>query len=290
MTGMSNRQTDTEFNVMMIFANEMISQLKVKYPTSSIDNWKGYLVQRVSLMLQSYQTFSQVLLQDKDYITANSILRMMADNLAITKFIYFDHDGEMMLLRHYLFLLDGSYTYLNITASMEDVDSLINDERGRCKYDVQYTKEQIVKLPSYDKWHYELDILIGKGNWKFEKFSNKSNNNKYSFQDLYNTLELPPNIVAYLKYLSQFAHGLGLYSLGTVASKQNVPFLIEMRDVLLELLIYYLLKIFSECDLIDGNFLERLSTNLSRPEMEWLLELLNINQSNKYGTTKRQNV
>lgn len=274
---MNNRRTDTEFNVMMIFANEMISQLKVKYPTRSIDNWKGYLVQRVSLMLQSYKTFSQVLLQDKDYITANSILRMMADNLAITKFIYVDHDGDMRLLRHYLFLLDGSYTYLNITASIEDHDSLINDERERCKDEVQYTKEQIVKLPLYDKCHYEIDRLIDKGNWKFVKFSNTSSNNKYSFQDLYNTLELSPNIVAYLRYLSQFAHGLGLYSLGTVASKQNAPFLIEMRDILLELLTYFLFRIFSECDLIDDNYLECLSTKLSRSEMEWLLELLNNN-------------
>lgn len=271
---MNNRRTDTEFNVMMIFANEMISQLKVKYPTSSIDNWKGYLVQRVSLMLQSYLTFSQVLFQDKDYITANTILRMIADNLAITKFIYVDHDGDLMLLRHYLFLLDGSYTYLNNTASMENHDSLINDERERCKDEVQYTKEQIIKLPLYNKWHNEIDILIDKGNWKFEKFSNKPNNNKYSFQDLYTTLELSPNIVAYLKYLSQFAHGLGFYSLGTVASKQNVPFLIEMRDVLLELLTYYLFRIFSECDLIDGNFLECLRTKLSRSEMEWFWELL----------------
>ena len=69
---MSNRRTDMDFNVMVIFANEMISQLQVKYPDSSIDNWKSYLVQRLSLMLQSYQTFNHVLLQDIDYIAANN--------------------------------------------------------------------------------------------------------------------------------------------------------------------------------------------------------------------------
>ena len=284
---MNNRQTDTEFNVMMIVANEMISQLKVKYPTCSIDNWKGYLVQRVSLMLQNYLTFSQVLLQDKDYITANSILRMMADNLAVTKFIYVDHDGDMRLLRHYMFLLDGSLTFIKLTDSMEDVGDLIKEARERTKEEVKYINEQIAKLPLYKENRDALDkfFKIDKRecNWKFRELSSKDG---FRFHELYKKLEIPPNIVAYLEYLSQFAHGLGLYSLGTVASMQNIPFLLGMRNMLLGILINTVYKLFSEYDLKEDDLLESLRTKLSRSEMEFLLEL----SKGKYGIVERQNV
>ena len=273
---MSNRQTDTEFNVMMIFANEMISQLKVKYPTGSIDNWKSYLVQRLSLMLQSYQTFNHVLLQDIDYIAANSTLRMMADNLAITKFIYLDHHEGMRLLRHYMFLLDGSLTFIKLTDSMEDVGDIIKEARERSNDEAQYIKGQITKLQLYKDNSDALDKLINIDkrvcNWKFRDFSDKKG---LHFSELYKKLDIAPNIVAYLEYLSQFAHGLGLYSLGTVASIQNVPFLLELRDMLLRLLIIYTFRLFPEYSYNNDIFIESLRTKLSHSEMEHFLKIAN---------------
>lgn len=273
---MNNRRTYTEFNVMMIFENEMISQLQVKYPDSSIDNWKGYLVQRLSLMLQSYQTFSQVLLQDKDYITANSVLRMMADNLAITKFIYLDHHEEMRLLRHYMFLLDGSLTFIKLTDSMEDVGDIIKEARERSNDEAQYIKGQITKLQLYKDNSGALDKLINIDkrvcNWKFRDFSDKKG---LHFSELYKKLDIAPNIISYLEYLSQFAHGLGLYSLGTVASIQNVPFVLEMRDLLLGLLINYVYRLFPEHSYNNDNVMESLRTKLSHSEMELIREIAN---------------
>ena len=265
---MGDKPTDKEFNIMMVFATEMINLLKVKFPYSSIEDWQGYLVQRLSLMLQIYRTFSKVLLEYKDYITSNTILRMIVDNLAITKFIYVDHDGEMRLLRHYLFLLDGSLTYLKITDSMKS-NVLIIEERERCKREVQHTKEQIMKLSIYEIQHLYIDKLLSKGNWKFKDFSNTG---KYSYQDLYKTFGIAPNIVAYFMYISQFAHGLSLSSLGTVASIQNVPFLLEVRDMLLGLQIIYIYRLFSKY-ICNGELLESLSTKLSRNELDRFFEL-----------------
>ena len=268
MVSMEVKSKDMSFKTMMVFTTEMINLLRVKFPSSSIDDWQGYLVQRLSLMLQIYQTFSKVLLEDKDYITSNTILRMMVDNLAITKFIYVDHEGEMRLLRHYLFLLDGSLTYLKITDSMNR-NVLIIEEREKCKREVQHIKEQIMKLSIYKKQHIYIDKLTSKGYWKFKTFSDTRN---YSYQDLYKTLETAPNIEAYFKYLSQFAHGLGLSNLGTVASIQNVPFLLGVRDMLLGLLINYIYKLFPRC-VCDDVLLESLRTKLSRNELECFLEL-----------------
>lgn len=265
---MEVKSTDISFKTMMIFTTEMINLLKMKYPFSPINNWKGYLVQRLSLMLQIYRTFSKVLLEDKDYITTNTILRMMVDNLAIIKFIYVDHEGEMRLLRHYLFLLDGSLTYLKITDSMKS-NVLIIEERERSEQEVQQTKEQIMELLIYEKQHLYIDKLSSKGNWKFKTFSDTRN---YSYQDLYKTLEIAPNIEAYFKYLSQFAHGLGLSNLGTVASIQNTPFLLGVRDMLLGLLIKYIYNLFSGC-ICNDEFLESLHTKLNRNELERFLEL-----------------
>ena len=277
---MEEKSTDMSFKTMMVLATEMMNLLRVKFPSSSIEDWQGYLVQRLSLMLPTYRTFSKVLLEDKDYITTNTILRMMVDNLAITKFIYVDHKGEMRLLRHYLFLLDGSLTYLKITDSMNS-NVLIIEERERCKREVQHTKEQIMKLSIYEIQHLYIDKLLSKGNWNFKNFSDAG---KISYQDLYKTFGIAPNIVAYFVYLSQFAHGLGLYSLGTVASIQNVLFLIEIRDMLLGMLINYIYKLFSEYVCHDDLF-ETLRTKISRNELEWFLKLATNN--NKYGTIKR---
>ena len=277
MISLEVKSKDMLFKTMMVFATEMINLLRVKFPSSSIEDWQGYLVQRLSLMLPTYRTFSKVLLEDKDYITTNTILRMMVDNLAITKFIYVDHEGEMRLLRHYLFLLDGSLTYLKITDSMNS-NVLIIEEREKCKREVQHTKEQIMKLSIYKIQHLYIDNLLSKGNWKFKNFSDAG---IFSYQDLYKTLGIAPNIVAYFVYLSQFAHGLGLYSLGTVASIQNVPFLIEIRDMLLGMLINYIYGIFSEYVCNDGCFLESLRTKLSCDELECFFELTtNRNKSN----------
>ena len=159
MVSMEVKSKDMSFETMMVFATEMINLLRVKFPSSSIDDWQGYLVQRLSMMLQIYWTFSKVLLEDNDCITTNTILRMMVDNLAITKFIYVDHKGEMRLLRHYLFLLDGSLTYLKITDSMNS-NVLIIEERERCKREVQHTKEQIMKLSIYEIQHLYIDKLL----------------------------------------------------------------------------------------------------------------------------------
>lgn len=277
MVSMEVKSKDMSFETMMVFATEMINLLRVKFPSSSIDDWQGYLVQRLSMMLQIYRTFSKVLLEDNDCITTNTILRMMVDNLAITKFIYVDHKGEMRLLRHYLFLLDGSLTYLKITDSMNS-NVLIIEERERCKREVQHTKEQIMKLSIYEIQHLYIDKLLSKGNWKFKYFSDTGKN---SYQDLYETFGIAPNIVAYFVYLSQFAHGLGLYSLGTVASIQNVPFLIEIRDMLLGMLINYVYELFSEYVCNDDGLIESLRTKLSHDELEWFLELTtNSNKSN----------
>jgi hypothetical protein len=277
MISLEVKSKDMLFKTMMVFATEMINLLRVKFPSSSIEDWQGYLVQRLSLMLPIYRTFSKVLLEDKDYITSNTILRMIVDNLAITKFIYVDHEGEMRLLRHYLFLLDGSLTYLKITDSMKS-NVFIIEERERCKREVQHTKEQIMKLSIYEIQHLYIDKLLSKGNWKFKNFSDTGKN---TYQDLYETFGIAPNIVAYFVYLSQFAHGLGLYSLGTVASIQNVPFLIEIRDMLLGMLINYVYELFSEYVCNDDGLIESLRTKLSHDELEWFLELTtNSNKSN----------
>ena len=278
---MEEKLTDMSFKTMMVFATEMINLLRVKFPSSSIEGWQGYLVQRLSSMLQSYHTFSRVLQEDNDYITANTILRMMADNLSITKFIYVDHDGDMRLLRHYMFLMDGSLTFIKLTDSMEDVDNLIKKAREKSKEEVQYIKEQITKLPLYKENCEALDkfIKIDKRecNWKFRDFSNKVG---FRFHELYKKLGIAPKIVAYLEYLSQFAHGLGLYSLGTVASIQNVPFLLEVRDILLGLLTNYIYGLFSEHICNNDRFLESVCTKLNRNELECFWELAtNSNKS-----------
>lgn len=272
---MKDKLVDQTYRTMMILAKELINQLQIKYPSSSIDNWQGYLVQRLSLSLQNYHTLTRVLLEEEDYITANTILRMIADNLAITKFIYVDHEGDMRLLYHYLFLLDGSFTYLNHTDSMIDYNNHIAIGRERCQKEAQNIQNQITKLPIYKGLHEEIDSLIDVdkriSNWRYKNFNDKK---RFSFHELYKALITDPNIIAYLEYISQFAHGLSLYSLGTVASKQNVPFLSEMRDQFLRLFIGNIFSIFTKQSFNDDILLENLRIQLTRSEMDCFLKMI----------------
>lgn len=273
---MQGERNDIEFNVNMIFAEELIKQLQGKYPVCSIDNWQGYLLKRLSMMIQNYTTFSK-LLEEGDFVAANAILRMLADHLAIIKLIYVDEEGEMRKLRHYLFLLDGSLTYLRITDSMDDYDNLIRNQREKCEEEILFIKDRIVQLPLYQGRSKEVENLyLNKRNcnWKYRVLSEsmKGKDNVYSFSDLYEKLGVAPNIVAYLNYLSQFAHGLSLCSLGTVASIQNKPFLIEMRNLLLGLLVGYIPQIFP-IQYNKESIIEMLRTRLTHSEMEYFYEI-----------------
>ena len=175
-----------------------------------------------------------------------------------------------------MFLLDGSLTFIKLTDSMEDVGDIIKEARKKSNDEAQYIKGQINKLPVYKNNREAIDKLINIDkrvcNWKFRDFSDKKG---LHFSELYKKLDIAPNIVAYLEYLSQFAHGLGLYSLGTVAYIQNVPFLLEMRDLLLGLLINYVYRLFSEHRYSNDNVMESLRTKLSHSEMELIMEIAN---------------
>ena len=89
---MEEKSTDMSFKTMMVLATEMMNLLRVKFPSSSIEDWQGYLVQRLSLMLPIYRTFSKVLLEDKDYITSNTILRMINHSVGSR-----DHTSGMLI-------------------------------------------------------------------------------------------------------------------------------------------------------------------------------------------------
>lgn len=258
------------FNVNMVIAEEAIKQLKEKYPVTSLDNWQGYLLTRLSMMLQNYSTFS-MLLEEGDFVAANTILRMLSDQLAITKFIYVDEEGEMRQLRHFLFLLDGSLTYLKTTDSMNDDNNLIKNQREKCEEEIRCIKDRIVHLHIYQNYSLEIEGLFNLerriSNWKFKNIVDSATKVMYKYWELYEKLKIEPNIVAYLNYLSQFAHGLSLCTLGTVASIQNKPFLIKMRNLFLELLIIYIFQIFpKQCN--QEIIIKMLQTRLTYSEME----------------------
>ena len=84
-----------------------VKRITALYPNASVLNLKGYVAHFCCIRLRSFDTFLKVLVEHQDYVTANCILRMLGDNVAIFRLIYGESNIDLLLLRHALYVIDG---------------------------------------------------------------------------------------------------------------------------------------------------------------------------------------
>lgn len=221
--------------------------------TTDIDI-KSYPLKVIDKLTTMLTTLWKVINIDKDFYVANVVIRSITDNVALLFLIYYKDEGEIRVLRHYLFLLDGIRSrlaniiipikndgiteeeYQKLIKQQEDFKSTLNG----CK---KYIIECITSLKIYNTNKLGIDMLMKsqKGeelyNWKFKTLNitpsqiNKGKNT-YNWKSMYSEIKLPEEFFS--SFLSDYVHGLSMSNITIAPDKQNMGALVYITKVLME--------------------------------------------------------
>lgn len=160
----------------------------------------------------------------QDYVTANAIVRMLADSIAVYRLIYAVEDEDERTYRHYLYLKDGLSSRVdtmehdlvyNGTISHEAFQALndrYTDTRQSDKSVINHCNEILANhkyATSYPEFHRRT--CIESSNWKYKILGShrKAKNNQYTWKELYELIDKREDIIDCISsHLSQYIHGL----------------------------------------------------------------------------------
>lgn len=95
------------FRVLYVIVKHKIYYLRELYPGECIDDLSSYTLRICEKILKLSNTLHSIIVEHRDYVAANIILRSIADQISSLSFIYVNSNSEIRTLRHYLFILDG---------------------------------------------------------------------------------------------------------------------------------------------------------------------------------------
>lgn len=229
------------------------------YRFASVQDLKGYVAHFCYLRLKSFDTLLKVLIQHKDYVTANCILRMLGDCVAVFRLIYTESDIELLNLRHALYVIDGCERNLEVLPEKNvNEGCLPQEELERSKEEARFNRGHRLRLireaqemlgasPLQQKNKAAFDKIVEDRNWKFKEFKyyKKKGSNHYKWQDLYNLIDAC-NGFDLLSYISQYAHGLSMSNLVMEMNEQNINGVVSEAFMLIRRLHNYTLSFFAE--------------------------------------------
>lgn len=244
-----------------------IKRITDLYQYASVNYLKGYVAHFCYLRLVSFDTLIKVVLQNKDYLSANCILRMLGDSVAVFRLIYMESDINKLLLRHSLYVIDGCERNLDVLPEedinkgyMSDEELAESNEKTRFnredrKLKIKQAEELIKDLPLKKKDPVAFAKIVADRNWKFKEFKNykKVGSNQYKWQDLYKLIDCCEGFDL-LSYISQYAHGLSMSNLVIPMNEDNINGIVSEADRLLQTLHEYTQLFFQEdlCYILEG--------------------------------------
>ena len=213
-----------------------VKRISNLYDDASVQFLKGYVAHFCYLRLVSFDTLIKVVLNNKDYLSANCILRMLGDSVAVFRLIYMEPEKDLLVLRHSLYVIDGCERNLKVFPENNSLNEscLPDDEISKSKEEARFNREDrqrlireaqkmIEKSPLKQKDSEAFDKIVEDRNWKFKEFKNykKIGSNQYKWQDLYKLLDYSEGFDI-LSYISQYAHGLSMSNLVMHMNEGNV--------------------------------------------------------------------
>lgn len=204
------------------------------YNNASVSFLKGYVAHFCYIRLKSFDTFLKVVIEHKDYVTANCIMRMLGDSVAIFHLVYMEPDKNLRLLRHCLYVLDGCERNLKVLPcdAIEEGD-LPENERIEANRQVEFNIEhrksmirEVQEMLSYSPLKIQdeaaFNRIVEDRNWKFKDFKDytKINTNQYKWKELYERIGYC-KYYDILSYISQYAHGLSMSNLVVELDEQG---------------------------------------------------------------------
>ena len=207
------------------------------YKCASVKDLKGYVAHFCYLRLKSFDTFLRVLVEHRDYVTANCIMRMLGDSVAVFHLVYMEPDLNYRVLRHALYVLDGCEQGLKVLPedSIREGD-LPEDERKKANAEILFNREHRKRLmreaqelldhsPLRQINEEAFNRIVEDKNWKFKEFKDynkkKIKENQYQWRELYERIDYVEEFDL-ISYLSQYAHCLSMSNLVIKLNEKNL--------------------------------------------------------------------
>lgn len=201
-----------------------VLRLNEKFNSRAINDIIGYQVGILMKVMRSFYSLITVIEDCKDYISAASIIRMIVDNIASFHLIYHEKSEDKMLLRHYLFILDGLDKRLkgmenhklehNGLINDEDFDALkkqVGEAIANTQQGIQYCNSAIQNLNIYINHKEFIDILIERCNWKYSDLEKPKK--QYTWNEMYDLIDERKSTSDTFSFFSNFVHGLSISNL-----------------------------------------------------------------------------
>ena len=231
-----------------------VKQVCARYNNASVWDLNGYAAHFCYLRLRSFDTLLKVVKEQKDFISANCILRMLGDSVAVFHLIYMERDPDRRWLRHALYVIDGCER--NMVAlpeedinkgAMPDDELEILKEQNRHNRELrerlQYQAQQIIdKSPLRNLDREAFDKIVTDRNWKFKRFNTykKVGANQYKWTELYEEIDMCEGYDV-LSFISQYAHGLSMSNLVMEMNEHNLDAVIGETFALIKRLNAYMM-------------------------------------------------
>ena len=236
-----------------------VKRLTSLYQYASVQYLKGYVAHFCYLRLKSFDTLIKVVVEHKDYVSANCLLRMLGDCVAVFRLIYGEKDKDLLLLRHALYVIDGCERNMAVLPEKDISEGCLPDEeledankqicfnrehRQRLMREAQEILDQST-LQNRDKAAF--DKIVEDRNWKFKEFKSykKKGSNRYKWQELYDLID-ECKYFDLLSYISQFAHGLSMSNLVIQIDESNMSGIVAEAVGLIDRLHDYTLDFFAD--------------------------------------------
>lgn len=236
-----------------------VKRITALYPNASVQNLKGYVAHFCYLRLKSFDTFIKVVWEHKDYVSANCLLRMLGDNVAVFHLIYGEKDKDLLLLRHALYVIDGCERNMTVLPEKNiNEDCLSEEELKMFDEETRINREHRMRLmreaqeildasPLKHKNKAAFDKIVEDRNWKFRKFKDykKKGSNQYKWKELYELIDCCKGFDL-LSYISQYAHGLSMSNLVIELDEQNINGVVGEALILIKRLHKYTMAFYPE--------------------------------------------
>ena len=234
-----------------------VQQVCCLYNYASVLDLRGYVAHFCYRKLKEFDTAFKVIVDHKDYISANCLLRMLGDSVSVFRLVYMETDPELRWLRHALYVLEGCEQNLKVlTDDDANRDAMPAAEYAEFKNGVRRSIEhrkrlmaeaQLIldksRLAAADKEAF--DKIVKDRNWKFKEFKNYKNVhvNQYKVAEMYKMIGLSDDFDL-LSFISQYVHGLSMSNLVMEMNRENRDSVISIELALVNRLNEYALNFF----------------------------------------------
>lgn len=229
------------------------------YYYASVLDLKGYAAHYCYLRFKSFDTLIKVVLNHKDYLSSNCILRMLGDSVAVFNLIYMEKDVELRWLRHALYVLEGCEQNLKVlpveginegTMPAEELEK----EKEGARFNVELRNRLISEAnqliddsPLKEQNKETFEKIVKDRNWKFKEFKSYKNikDNQYSWHELYEKIGRC-ECFDLLSYISQYVHSLSMSNIVMTMNVQNIDGIVGEALGLIKILHHYTLEFYAE--------------------------------------------